>query len=123
MTNEHICSCGKPAIVHCIICDDWFCKACYAKRHVVDTHGLDGEDDLEALYGPAATHSDHKRGDHITYSSAKGVPTSGTIIWCQAPYRITAYAGIGLRYVVVPDIDTGTVDIVWPDEVIRESAE
>jgi hypothetical protein len=91
-------------------------------RHVDDTNGLSGADDLEALYGPAAPHSEHKRGDHITNSSAKSVPTSGTIIWCQAPYRLTPYAGIGLRYVVAPDIDTGFVDIVWPDEVIRESS-
>jgi hypothetical protein len=122
MTYEHTCSCGKPASVHCTFCDEWFCKACYAKRHVDDTHGLSGADDLEALYGPAALQSEHKRGDHITYSPAKGVPTSGTIIWCQAPYRITPYAGIGLRYVVVPDIDTGHVDIVWPDQVILKGA-
>lgn len=108
IANEHICSCGKLAGVHCTICDEWFCQACYAKKHVDETHDLSEVDDLAALYGPPAPQSEYKHGDHITYPPTKGIPTSGTIIWCQAPYRITPYASIGLRYVVAPDIDTST---------------
>ena len=122
MANEHICSCGKPAGVRCAICAEWFCQACNAKGHVDETHDLSVVDDLAALYGPPVPQSEHKRGDHLTYSTTKGILTSGTMIWCPAPYRITSYSSIGLRYVVAPDIDTGTMDIVWPDEVIMKGA-
>lgn len=54
----------------------------------------------------------------IRYLSAEGIQRSGTIIWVHAPYRITAYSGIGVRYVVTPDLPTGFVDNVWPGDVI-----
>ncbi len=65
----------------------------------------ENEKELESMYGPAAPFSEHKRCDHITYTTAEGPP--GVIVWCQAP------AGeLGVRYNVAPDVASGFVDFV-----------
>jgi hypothetical protein len=69
--------------------------------------------DLEATYGPAAPYSEHKRGEHITYTTADGTRGSGVIIWVQAPFQ-----DIGIKYVVAPDEPTGFVDFVLPSDII-----
>jgi hypothetical protein len=69
-------------------------------------------EDLEALYGPSAQFSEHKRGDHISYIDASGDQQSGTITWVQA-----ATAGIGQRLVVAPDDAGAFLDFVWPADV------
>jgi len=74
--------------------------------------------DLEAIYGPSAPYSEHKRGEHITYTTAEGLPSAGVIVWCQAPV-----GGIGLRYVVAPEKPTGFVDFVVPGDVIAINQE
>jgi hypothetical protein len=56
-------------------------------------------EDLEATYGPAAPFSEHKRGDIITYTTAEGLQSSGTIIWVQARFE-----NISIKYVVAPDV-------------------
>jgi hypothetical protein len=76
------------------------------------------EKELEATYGPAAPFSEHKRGDHIVYTNAEGLPGAGVIVWCQAPT-----GEIGLRYVVAPDVPTGFVDFVVPGDVITSTQE
>ena len=68
---------------------------------------------LEATYGPLAPYSEHKRGDHITYTTAEGQRGSGMIIWVQAPFQ-----DIGVKYVVAPDVTTGFVDFIVPGDVI-----
>lgn len=50
-------------------------------------------EDLEKTYGPAAPFSEHQRGEHITYTTAEGLRSSGTIIWVQAPFM-----DIGIKY-------------------------
>jgi hypothetical protein len=49
-------------------------------------------EDLEAIYGPAAQFSEHKRGQHVTYTTAEGLPGAGVIIWCQVPIGDIGFA-------------------------------
>jgi hypothetical protein len=69
---------------------------------------------LEATYGPAAPYSEHKRGEHITYTSAEGERRSGEIVWMQA-----ATDAIPMKYVVAPD-DGSFLDFVLPGDVIHD---
>lgn len=70
-------------------------------------------EDLEEVYGPLAPYSEHKRGDHITYTTAEGLRSSGVIIWVQAPFQ-----NIGVKYAVAPDEPTAFIDFVVPGDVI-----
>ncbi len=72
-------------------------------------------EDLAKTYGPSAPFSEHKRGEHISYTSAEGLRSSGTIVWVQAPFQ-----SIGVRYVVAPDDPNGFVDFVAPGDVITQ---
>ena len=71
-------------------------------------------DDLRATYGKEAPFSEHKRGEHISYTSAEGLCSSGVIVWVQAPFQ-----SIGVRYVVAPDDPNGFVDFVVPGDVLQ----
>ena len=62
------------------------------------------DEDMEATSGPAAPDSEHKRGDHITSTTAEGLRSSGTIVWVQA-----ATDAIPMKDVVAPD-DGGFLD-------------
>jgi hypothetical protein len=76
----------------------------------------ENEKELESMYGPAAPFSEHKRCDHITYTTAEGPP--GVIVWCQAP------AGeLGVRYNVAPDVASGFVDFVVSGDVVAVQQE
>ncbi len=76
-------------------------------------HSTPNEQELEAVYGKASQFSEHKRGDHIIYTTAEGLRGSGTIEWVQAPFQ-----DIGVKYVVAPDEPTGFLDFVMPGDVI-----
>ena len=114
MTDLHICTCGKSAHVTCTICDEWFCEACYEQKHPNGEHIAmpDSLENLEALYGPLAPFSEHKRDERIAYTSAEGERRSGEIIWVQA-----ATDAIPIKYIVAPD-DGGFLDFVMPGDVI-----
>jgi hypothetical protein len=84
-----------------------------------DEQHLQSDADLEAVYGPAASHSDHKRGEHITYRPAEGGPNrTGTILWVQAAGKVGDHE-MGIRYVIDPDEDTGFLDIAMPGDVVE----
>jgi hypothetical protein len=73
------------------------------------------EAELEQIFGPLAPHSEHKRGDHITYRLA-GEPGeySGVILWvCEATKEV------GMCYVVLRD-GTGDSfpDVVFPASIV-----
>jgi hypothetical protein len=73
--------------------------------------------ELEDTYGPAAPFSEHKRGEHITYTSAEGPPGAGTIVWVCAA-GIVGETPMGIRYIVETDNPSGFgLDIVWPADV------
>ncbi len=74
---------------------------------------MDKLTDLEKTYGPAAPYSEHKRGDHITYTTAEGTQASGVIEWVQAPVE-----NIGVKYIVILDEPSGFLDFVVPADVI-----
>lgn len=79
------------------------------------------EQDLEQVYGPMASHSEHHRGDFIRYTSAEGTPGVGVIEWvCSA--GMVGPQHLGIRYIVAPDTPTGFVDVVWPADVISSEA-
>ena len=70
----------------------------------------------EGLYGPAASHSEHHRGDHICYYLASEAEEfTGTIIWICAP---TLDCDRHLCYVVENDVWGGIPDIVFPSDVL-----
>ena len=77
------------------------------------------DEELAAIYGPAATFSEHKRGAAITYTPAEGgAHRSGTIIWVAAARQV-AGRQLPLQYIVAPDVDTGFIDVVAPGDVIE----
>ncbi len=83
------------------------------ERQVHHSNSTPNEQELEAVYGKAAQFSEHKRGDHIIYTTAEGLRGSGTIEWVQAPFQ-----DIPMKYVVAPDAPTGFLDFVMPGDVI-----
>ncbi len=117
MTDLHTCTCGKSATFACTFCDEWFCEACYKQKHPNGEHIAmsDSLENLEALYGTLAPYSEHKQGDHITYTTAEGTRGSGVIIWVQAPFQ-----DIGIKYVVAPDTPGEFLDFVLPSDIIAQ---
>jgi hypothetical protein len=74
--------------------------------------------EIHEVYGPAATHSEHKKGDSIAYQLQRDWDTepktyTGVILWVAA-----ATDDRGICYIVAPDIDTGWIDHVYPGEVV-----
>jgi hypothetical protein len=124
MTDLHTCMCGQSATFACTFCDEWFCEACYEQKHPDGEHIAmsDSFEILESLYGPLAPYSEHKRGDHITYTSAEGDRKSGTILWVCAPSEI-GNVKLGLRYLIAPDEPTAFVDVALPGDVITSNEE
>jgi hypothetical protein len=74
------------------------------------------EDVLEALYGPAAPHSEHKRGEVIRfYDKEADQVREGTIIWVRAADPVRQFH---LHYIV--DAPGFSAAVVFPGEVIAE---
>jgi hypothetical protein len=71
------------------------------------------QDELEALYGPAASYSEHKVGDRLHYTH-EGTPTVGTILWVCAP---RPEQDMHLVYVVLND-ERRYPDFVFPASVL-----
>lgn len=77
--------------------------------------------ELEALYGPAAPYSDHKRGERVAYtdSETEGRCT-GTILWVCAPGQVIAGGRHHpVRYIVLRDESPSFADTVYPGEIIE----
>jgi hypothetical protein len=75
--------------------------------------------ELEQTYGPMAPHSEHKRGERITYRLAgeSGVYT-GVIVWvCEATQQV------GMCYIVVRDGAGDSIpDVVFPASIVSHQA-
>ena len=73
------------------------------------------EAELEQMYGPLAPHSEHKRGQHITYHLT-GEPGeySGVILWvCEKTEQV------GMCYVVERDGAGDSIpDVVFPAYIL-----
>lgn len=72
-------------------------------------------EDLAKVYGPMASSSEFKRGEHIRYIDAEGYEKSGTIEWAQA-----ATESIPLKYIIVPDEEDAFLDFAMPSDVITQ---
>jgi hypothetical protein len=73
---------------------------------------------LEARYGPAATYSEHTKGDFILYATENEIQIGNIIYVCslntgRGPLASTIY-------IVEPIFYEGTRDIVAPANVIQE---
>ena len=72
---------------------------------------------LEALYGPLAPYSEHKRGDVITYEQGDAGQATGTILWVCGPGEVVEGGqSHPLRYIVENQAG-GWPDTVYPSEV------
>lgn len=85
--------------------------------------------ELEALYGPEAPYSEHKRGAHITFNDGEQVYT-GTILWvCKLRERVELsrpikhigmkQPAIYINYIVRVDNQTSFPRVVWPGDIIE----
>jgi len=75
-------------------------------------------EDLEALYGPAASHAEHKQGDRIRYHLAGDVGEyEGMIIWVCAAGTVGSQH-LDLRYMVERDGVSTWPDVVFPADVL-----
>jgi hypothetical protein len=75
------------------------------------------QEDMEDIYGPAARHSEHQRGDTIMYRDIEtGRTKEGKIIWICAPATIGGRE-IGVTYVVDPP-GGGWPAMVFPADVL-----
>lgn len=65
---------------------------------------------LQQQFGDLYQYSDHKRGEHITYSSFDGTIKQGTIIWVQEPGEtVRSHKHLVAQYVIEPDDPAGTM--------------
>lgn len=75
---------------------------------------------LEALYGPSAMYSEHKRGDRVRFRDGRGQEQEDTIMWICAPQN----AGLGQQargiiYVMEgADPLSGLPLLLYPHEII-----
>ena len=72
---------------------------------------------LEALFGPAAPYSDHKRNETIRFRE-NGVVKTGRIIWVCRPGTTVQGKHHPVTYVV--DCDAGFPSMVYPSDVVVE---
>jgi hypothetical protein len=77
------------------------------------------ESDLVALYGPLASHSEHRRGQRISFfDSESQQELSGTIVWIKAAGP--SYQGGPARPITyVVDTGAGFPAMVYPGDVLR----
>ncbi len=73
--------------------------------------------ELALRYGPAATHSDYRRGERIAFSEA-GQLYSGIIIWVCAPQQ-GVNGHIPTCYVVETEQHSDFPLFVWPGDIIQ----
>ncbi len=77
-------------------------------------HTPPNDQELAAVYGPAATYSEHKRGGRVTYIDASGQRQSGVIEWVQA-----AHGDIQQKYIIAPDEPGAFLDFALPGDILQ----
>ena len=79
-------------------------------------------EELEALYGQKASHSEYAIGATIRYRRNDSEIATGTIIWVVAPEQVRMHDGrvvdAPLSYVV--DAGEGMPDIIYSNDIIPE---
>ena len=80
-------------------------------------------EDLEALYGPEAAHSEYKIGERVRYHRTPGDVQTGEIVYVVAPHPILMRDGCTvdapLSYVIAPDED-GMSDVQYQPYILIE---
>ena len=80
-------------------------------------------EELEALYGPAATHSEYSIGQTVCYHRTPGDVHQGEILYVCAPAPVLMRDGrtvnAPLSYVV--DAGEGMPDIIYSNDIIPEA--
>lgn len=79
----------------------------------------DDPQQLEAVFGPLAPHSEFQRGEPISYRDDNGVTKTGTILWVRAPEMVVE-GGKEPRLDYVVDAGTGSAQIVRTEQILRE---
>ena len=73
------------------------------------------DEELAAIYGPAAPFSEHQRGERVRYQ-INGFNYTGEIIWVAAAGNVKG-KHLPLHYIVTPDPPNGLVDVILPSDV------
>lgn len=76
------------------------------------------DEQLEALYGPLAPYSEHKRGD-ITYEQ-DGVQATGTVLWMCGPGEVVEGGQQHPLHYIVENVYGSWPDTVYSQEIIIE---
>ncbi len=80
-------------------------------------------EELEALYGPPATHAEYKVGQIIRYHRTTGDIHTGEILYVVAPHPVLMRDGrtvnAPLSYVIAPD-EGGMPDIQYQPDIIND---
>jgi hypothetical protein len=78
-------------------------------------------EEMEALYGPAAAHSEYTRGQTVRYWRENAIAT-GVILWICAPHPVRLRDGrvvdAPLSYVVEAKI--GLPDIIYQSDILPD---
>jgi hypothetical protein len=78
------------------------------------------QNDMEARWGMAATHAEHRVQDHILYLK-DGLTCSGTILWVCAPATCPTQQQ-PVRYVVRPDDRAEELELVSSCNILIDEA-
>ncbi len=80
-------------------------------------------EEMEALYGPPATHSEYKIGDRVRYHRTPGDIHTGDILWICAPAPVKMRDGrtvdAPLSYVILSD-EGGMPDVQYQPDIIND---
>jgi hypothetical protein len=79
----------------------------------------DLDNQLTELWGPAALHSEYRRGDQVRYTVGLATYT-GTIVWIVAagPSQIEGHPDQPLKYVIEREGWTGFPDVVYSSDIL-----
>lgn len=72
----------------------------------------------EDLYGPAATHSEHQRGEYVAFLE-EGKTYTGVILWVCAARELEKGTSIPICYIVEAEQQEGFPCIVAPGDIIE----
>jgi hypothetical protein len=80
---------------------------------------MDNDEQMTALFGPAAPQSPYKKGETIKFKDEKGTEQSGLITWVTAAHRDAKDRIVPLTYVVWIE---GALfpAFVYPSDIITE---
>lgn len=79
------------------------------------------DEEMEALFGPPARFSDHKRGETIRFN-LRGQDVEGLIMWVAAPSTTVKGRHAPITYICSVE-DEITPTLVYPGEVLEDQGQ